>query len=40
VRAIFFIGSMRDRMVWLHQKSRNIPAQVGELYSQNAENLL
>ncbi len=29
--AIFFMGSMRLRMVWRHQKSRNRPAQVGEL---------
>jgi hypothetical protein len=31
VRAIFFIGSIRLRMVWEHQKSRNMPAQRGEL---------
>ena len=31
VRAIFFIGSMRVRMTWRHHKSRNFPAQAGEL---------
>ena len=35
VRAIFFMGSMRLRMVWRHQKSRNMPDRVGELYFQN-----
>ena len=30
-RAIFFMGSMRDRMVWRHHSSRNLPAQAGEL---------
>src|ERR1700730_14485482 len=34
-RAIFFMGSMRDRMVWRHHSSRNLPAQAGELYSQS-----
>ena len=30
-RATFFMGSMRDRMVWRHHSSRNFPAQAGEL---------
>jgi hypothetical protein len=34
-RAIFFMGSMRDRMVWRHHSSRNFPAQAGQLYSQS-----
>ena len=25
-RAIFFIGSIRDRMVWRHQSSKDLPA--------------
>ena len=32
--ATFFMGSMRERMVLQHQKSRNIPPQIGELYFQ------
>jgi hypothetical protein len=35
VLAIFFIGSMRERMTWSHQSSRNFAAQAGELYCQN-----
>jgi hypothetical protein len=31
-RAIFFMGSIRDRIVWRHHSSRNLPAQAGELY--------
>ena len=34
-RAIFFMGSIRERMVWRHHSSRNLPAQAGELYSQS-----
>jgi hypothetical protein len=30
-RAIFFMGSMRDRMVWRRQSWMNLPAQAGEL---------
>src|SRR5215468_9159846 len=30
-RAIFFMGSMRDRIVWRHHSSRNLPSQAGEL---------
>ena len=33
--SIFFMGSIRDRMVWRHHSSRNLPAQAGELYSQS-----
>ena len=35
IRAIFFMGSMRERNAVVHQASRNLPAQVGEAYSQN-----
>ena len=35
MRAIFFIGSIRERMVCRHHSSRNFPAQVGEVYSQS-----
>jgi hypothetical protein len=34
-RAIFFMGSTRDRKVWWRHWSRNLPAQAGELYSQS-----
>ncbi len=27
----FFMGSIRLRITWEHQKSRNLPAQCGEL---------
>jgi hypothetical protein len=30
-RAIFFIGSMRERITCRHHSSRNFPAHVGEL---------
>ena len=30
-KAIFFMGSMRERMVCRHQSSRNFAAQAGEL---------
>ncbi len=30
-RAIFFMGSMRERMVWRHHSFRNFPAQAGEV---------
>ncbi len=30
IRAIFFIGSIRERSTSRHQPSRNLPAQVGE----------
>jgi hypothetical protein len=33
--AIFFIGSVRDRMTWRHHSSRNLPAQLGDSYSQS-----
>jgi hypothetical protein len=35
VLAIFFIGSMRERMDWRHHSSRNLPAQLGDSYSQS-----
>jgi len=34
-RAIFFIGSMRERTVRVHQRCRNQPAQYGERYVQS-----
>src|ERR1041385_298726 len=37
-RAIFFMGSIRERMVCRHHSSRNLPAQEGELYSQSCWN--
>ena len=30
IRAIFFMGSMRERRVAVHQASRNLPAQVAD----------
>ncbi len=30
-RAIFFMGAMRECMVWRHRSSRNFAAQAGEL---------
>jgi hypothetical protein len=30
VRANFFIGSIRERMVCVHQASRNLPAHAGD----------
>lgn len=34
VQATFFIGSICDRMTAVHQLSRNLPAQVAEVYCQ------
>jgi len=38
VRAIFFMGSMRDRITFVHQRFRNFPAHAGETYSQSSWN--
>jgi hypothetical protein len=39
IRAIFFIGSRRERMALVHHCSMNFAAQVGETYSQNSRQM-
>jgi hypothetical protein len=36
MRAIFFIGSMRERIACVHHCSRDFAAQAGDAYSQNS----